>query len=110
MKLPYLLIVLLILYACLLAICLISCKKVEVRELPSQEVSVKFGAVNGLKMHSCKWPLCPYKEITSDSYREAIIEYVGNDESTGYSLDMLHLLVPTAEYEELELMLKIFKP
>jgi hypothetical protein len=56
--------------------------------------------------HTCKWKLCPYKGITSDNFGKAVAAYVGNYESDAFSLDMLHLYSPAAEYEELETMLR----
>lgn len=56
--------------------------------------------------HTCKWKPCPYKGITSDQFGKSVAAYVGNSESDAYSLDMLHLYSPKAEYEELETMLR----
>ncbi len=89
----------------------IACKKVEVRDLPSKGLESRELAPMtlqpylGLKGHSCKWVLCPYKGISLDSAHKYVLQYVGNDKSPGYSLDILHLQHPTAEYEELETML-----
>jgi hypothetical protein len=57
------------------------------------------------KPHECKWPLCPYKGITTLQWHDKVKDYVGNDESEAFSIDMLHLYKPQAEYEELETML-----
>jgi len=56
--------------------------------------------------HTCKWKLCTYKGITSNNFGKAVAAYVGNSESDAFSLDMLHLYSPAAEYEELETMLR----
>ena len=68
--------------------CLSSCKKID--------------ANNG---HQCKWINCPYKGITPDIYGKSVSAYVGNSESDAFSIDMLHLYSPAAEYDELETML-----
>jgi len=56
--------------------------------------------------HTCKWVKCPFKGVTPDNYGKAVAAYVGNNESDAYSLDMLHLYYPAAEYEELQTMLR----
>jgi hypothetical protein len=56
--------------------------------------------------HTCKWKLCPYKGITQDNFGKSVAAYVGKSEGDGFSLDMLHLYYPAAEYEELETMLR----
>lgn len=56
--------------------------------------------------HTCKWSLCPYKGITQNQFSKSVAAYVGNSESDAFSIDMLHLYTPTAEYEELETMLR----
>ena len=52
--------------------------------------------------HTCKWSKCPYKAVMTSQWHNKVQEYVGNDESVGFSLDMLHLQHPTWEYEQLE--------
>ncbi len=56
--------------------------------------------------HTCKWKLCPYKGITEANFGSSVAAYVGNNESEAYSLDILHLYSPAAEYEELLIMLE----
>lgn len=55
--------------------------------------------------HKCRWEYCPYKNVTPDNYGRSVTAYVGNDESEAYSIDVLHLLAPNADYDELETML-----
>lgn len=56
--------------------------------------------------HTCKWDKCPYKGVTPDNYGKSVAAYLGNNESEAYSLDILHLYYPLAEYDELVTMLK----
>jgi len=56
--------------------------------------------------HTCKWKLCPYKGITESIFGKSVAAYVGNSESEAYSLDILHLYSPAAEYDELVDMLE----
>ncbi|MES2382436.1 MAG: hypothetical protein V4538_15420 [Bacteroidota bacterium] len=76
-------------YLIILSVLFSACKKVDIQPTG----------------HQCKWHLCPYKGITPANYGKAVSNYVGNSESVGYSLDILHLNFPNAEYEELESML-----
>ena len=52
--------------------------------------------------HVCKWDLCPYKDVTLEDAREAVIEYTGEDSTIAYYLDYLHIQHPDFEYETLE--------
>ena len=52
--------------------------------------------------HHCQWILCPYKTITPDKYVDSVIAYVGEFETIGYWLDILHLKHPRYSYERLE--------
>lgn len=56
--------------------------------------------------HTCKWKLCPYKGIDQSQFAKSVAAYTGLKEGDAYSIDMLHLYYPQAEYEELETMLK----
>ena len=69
---------------------LCSCQKIE---------------VNKQLGHKCKWQFCPYKGVLNNQYGKAVAAYVGNSESDAFSIDMLHLYSPAAEYDELETML-----
>ena len=54
--------------------------------------------------HECKWKHCPYKGITTDKWKQSVINYIGegSEGTDGYFIDMLHLEFPTDEYDELE--------
>lgn len=53
--------------------------------------------------HSCRWALCPYKEVTPDDYKKAVAEYTGAEEETdAFHIDMLHLQFPDEDYDQLE--------
>lgn len=56
--------------------------------------------------HTCRWRMCPYKNILPNQWQREARMYNG-DSDDGYRLDMLHLQYPTKEYEELEEMYEI---
>lgn len=55
--------------------------------------------------HQCRWNLCPYKGVTPDKNGKAVRQYTGTDGGDSYSIDILHLEYPQANYDELEQML-----
>lgn len=82
-----------------------SCKKEEVRDLPSQVTESENKALMpsqpylGLRSHSCRWGLCPYKGITLDSsHKYLLLETKGIKHD--YFLDSCHLLYPDKLFED----------
>jgi len=53
--------------------------------------------------HTCRWEHCPYKGVTIQNYRSAICYEEGTE---AYSLDCLHIITPTADYDQLVTMLQ----
>lgn len=52
--------------------------------------------------HVCKWELCPYKNITPLNWNSAVVDYVEDEGTDAWCIDMLHLEFPNDEYEQLE--------
>jgi hypothetical protein len=77
----------------LFILCFASCKKISTKEI---------------ELHKCRWTLCPYKNITPYQYKECVIEYTGEEGTDSYCIDMLHLMFPKDEYEQLEE--RLFEP
>jgi len=63
------------------------------------------GCKNENDPHTCKWKLCPYKGITEPQYRQSVTNYVGEEGSDAFYIDLLHLENPEADYDTLEAML-----
>ena len=53
------------------------------------------------EQHACRWKLCPYKHITPNQWKEAVIEYAGEEGTDGYHIDILHLQHPEKDADEL---------
>ena len=52
--------------------------------------------------HQCKWKMCPYKGVINNNSNSAIIKYTENGGTAlDVSLDSLHILQPTWEYDQL---------
>jgi len=59
------------------------------------------------KPHKCRWALCPYKGVTLANYKQAISDYTGQSEGTeAHIIDCLHILHPTADYDQLAEMME----
>lgn len=56
-------------------------------------------------IHSCRWPECPYHGVPESGYKKAVTDYVGEEGTDSWCIDMLHLQYPTLEYEALEELL-----
>ncbi len=55
--------------------------------------------------HSCKYRLCPYKNVSPERYEDKVLEYHGTDDCISYWLDLYHLQYPTYEDYQLEELL-----
>lgn len=60
-----------------------------------------------LSGHICRWKLCPYKGLQPYQYKDSVLSYTGEPEgSEAVQLDLLHLLTPDADYDELVKMME----
>jgi hypothetical protein len=55
--------------------------------------------------HTCRWELCPYKEITIKQAPESVAQYVGVACTEAYIIDMLHIKYPALDADQLDSLL-----
>lgn len=51
--------------------------------------------------HQCRWPLCPYKGVAIANSSMAVADYVGDNCTDAYTIDMLHMQYPALDADQL---------